>query len=163
MGTPLSVRFPVIRPVAVRAHQARRWARWLLARDDRARERSTAALTHLVRAHRSPLRRRYAGVDARLQDGKAPNLGLATVRLDGLLIGPGQTFSFNRAVGSCSRRRGYVEGLRLDDGSAVAGIGGGICALSNLVHWLVLHSALTVVERSEHSVDPFPDDPIAAG
>lgn len=108
--------------------------------------------------HRSPLRRRYPGVDERLQDGKAHNLGLATARLDGLLIGPHQTFSFNRVVGSCSRRRGYVEGLRLDDGSAVAGVGGGICALSNLVHWLVLHSDLSVIERSEHSVDPFPDE-----
>ena len=37
------------------------------------------------------------------------------------------------------------------------GVGGGICQLANLVHWMVLHSQLTVVERSEHSFDPFPD------
>ena len=40
--------------------------------------------------------------------------------------------------------------MRLSDGSAEAGVGGGICQLANLVHWMVLHSPLTVVERSEH-------------
>jgi vancomycin resistance protein VanW len=36
-------------------------------------------------------------------------------------------------------------------------VGGGICQAANLLHWMVLHSPLTVVERSEHSFDPFPD------
>jgi vancomycin resistance protein VanW len=72
-------------------------------------------------------------------------------------VRPGETLSFNRVVGSCSRRRGYVDGLRLSDGRPVAGVGGGVCQLANLLHWLVLHSPLTVVERSEHSADPFPD------
>ena len=35
---------------------------------------------------------------------------------------------------------------------------GGICQLANLLHWMFLHSPLTVVERSEHSFDPFPDN-----
>jgi vancomycin resistance protein VanW len=65
--------------------------------------------------------------------------------------------SFNRLVGNCTRRRGYVEGMRLSNGAARPGVGGGICQLANLVHWLVLHSDLQVVERSEHSFDPFPD------
>ena len=47
--------------------------------------------------------------------------------------------------------------MKLSNGEAEAGIGGGICQLANLVHWMVLHSRLTVVERSEHSFDPFPD------
>ncbi|WP_315823619.1 VanW family protein [Paraflavitalea speifideaquila] len=41
---------------------------------------------------------------------------------------------------------------------ARAGIGGGICQISNLIHWLVIHSPLTVIERYHHSFDPFPDD-----
>ncbi len=35
---------------------------------------------------------------------------------------------------------------------------GGICQLSNLIHWMVLHSPLQVVERANHSFDPFPDE-----
>jgi len=46
----------------------------------------------------------------------------------------------------------------LSFGKAQAGIGGGICQISNLIHWLVIHSPLTVVERHHHSFDPFPDD-----
>jgi vancomycin resistance protein VanW len=48
--------------------------------------------------------------------------------------------------------------MRLSNGDARAGVGGGICQLANLLHWMVLHSPLTVTERSEHSFDPFPDN-----
>jgi vancomycin resistance protein VanW len=92
-----------------------------------------------------------------LQRNKVVNLRLASQRVDGILVRPGETFSFNRVVGNCTRRKGYVEGMRLSNGDAVAGVGGGICQLANLIHWMVLHSPLTVVERSEHSFDPFPD------
>src|SRR3954453_13405148 len=47
--------------------------------------------------------------------------------------------------------------MRLSNGDATAGVGGGICQLANLLHWMFLHAPLTVVERSEHSFDPFPD------
>lgn len=156
-AVPWSVRFPWLRPVAVRAHQARRWLAWQRPGTAWARDRSDEDLSEAVFAHSSPLRRAYPGVDAALQDGKAHNLRLASARLDGSLIAPGEAWSFHRTVGDCSRRRGYVDGLRLEAGAAAAGVGGGICALSNLVHWLALHSDLTVLERSEHSVDPFPD------
>ncbi len=89
---------------------------------------------------------------------KVTNLQLASRRLDGLLLRPGRTFSFNRVVGSCTSRAGHVEGMRLSNGEASAGVGGGICQLANLLHWMVLHSPLTVTERSEHSFDPFPDN-----
>jgi vancomycin resistance protein VanW len=74
-----------------------------------------------------------------------------------VVIRPGETFSFNKVVGNCTRRKGYVVGMRLSNGDAKAGVGGGICQLANLLHWMFLHSPLTVVERSEHSFDPFPD------
>jgi vancomycin resistance protein VanW len=48
--------------------------------------------------------------------------------------------------------------MELSFGEARSGIGGGICQISNLIHWLVIHSPLTVTERYHHSFDPFPDD-----
>lgn len=39
-----------------------------------------------------------------------------------------------------------------------SGIGGGISQISNSIHWLVLHSELQLVERANHSFDPFADD-----
>ena len=46
----------------------------------------------------------------------------------------------------------------LSRGAARAGVGGGICQVANLIHWLCLHSPLTVVERHHHGFDPFPDN-----
>jgi vancomycin resistance protein VanW len=140
----------------VRAHQLRRHVAWLGPGTAWARQRCPDPLAVPVFEHRSPLVRRLGPIPD-LQRGKVTNLRLAAARTDGLLIGPGETFSFHRSVGNCTRRRGYVEGMCLSDGSPSSGVGGGICQLSNLLHWLFLHSPLTVLERSEHSYDPFPD------
>ncbi len=110
-----------------------------------------------VYTHNSLLLRELSPEEMELQHNKVVNLRIATQQVDGILIRPGETFSFNKTVGSCTRRRGYVTGMRLDNGRPTEGVGGGICQLANLIHWLVLHSPLTVVERSEHSFDPFPD------
>ncbi|HTW18574.1 MAG TPA: VanW family protein [Nocardioides sp.] len=153
-----SQRHPWLRPVAVAVHRTRRRLTWWRAHCDWATDRSPGLpLSTRVARHDSLLLRELAGTDPALQHGKVANLRLAAPYVDGLVLRPGQTFSFNRTVGSCSRRRGYVDGLRLSDGRPVPGVGGGVCQLANLLHWLVLHSPLTVVERSEHSVDAFPD------
>lgn len=153
-----SQRHPWLRPVAVLGHRARRRAQWMLTRAAWASERASADLPVRLHRHDSLLLRELAGVDMALQHHKVVNLRLAAARMDGLVIAPGQTFSFNKVVGNCTRRKGYLEGLRLSDGVAGSGVGGGICQLANLVHWMVLHSPLSVVERSEHSFDPFPDN-----
>lgn len=111
-----------------------------------------------VKRHRSLLLRELGESEMWMQHNKVRNLTLAAEKVDGLLIRPGETFSFNRVVGNCTRRKGYVEGMRLSNGEARPGVGGGICQLANLVHWMVLHSPLTVTERSTHSFDPFPDN-----
>lgn len=48
--------------------------------------------------------------------------------------------------------------MEVSFGEARSGIGGGICQLSNLIHWMAIHSPLVVVERSNHSFDPFPNE-----
>lgn len=107
--------------------------------------------------HNSLLMRELSEDEMHLQRNKVVNLRLAAARTNAVLIRPGETFSFNRVVGNCTRAKGYTEGMRLSNGRAISGVGGGICQLANLIHWMVLHSPLTVVERSEHSFDPFPD------
>ena len=93
----------------------------------------------------------------RLQHNKITNLRLAADRIDGIIIKPGETFSFWKIVGNPSRRRGYVSGMLLSNGRATEGIGGGLCQMANLVYWMALHSQLEVVERHHHSLDIFPD------
>lgn len=153
----LSERVPALYPWAVRVHQVRRHLQWLRSDAVWARTRSAEPLPVRVVRHGSLLMRELSPEEMALQRNKVVNLRLAAARVDGLVLRPGETFSFNRVVGSCTRRKGYVDGMRLSNGEARAGVGGGICQLANLLQWMVLHSPLTVVERSEHSFDPFPD------
>ena len=116
------------------------------------------AFPHDVAQHATPLIRELAGLDPQLQHNKVVNLRLAAARLDGLVLRPGQRFSFWRQVGPPTRRRGFVDGLVLRQGELGAGVGGGMCQFTNLLFWLTLHTPLTVVERWRHSYDVFPDD-----
>ncbi|MCW2749553.1 MAG: Vancomycin resistance protein [Aeromicrobium sp.] len=153
----LTERIPALLPVAVRAHQARRHVRWLRSDAVWATERARDDLPALVIEHSSVLLRELSEAEMRLQHNKVTNLRLASTQVDGILIRPGETFSFNKVVGNCTRRKGYVDGMRLSQGDADSGVGGGLCQLANLLHWMFLHAPLTIVERSEHSFDPFPD------
>ena len=157
----LTQRHPWLLPAAMAAHRARRRTQWVRdawsGRVVWATRQDASDLPVRIKQHGSLLLRELDPDRMRLQHNKVTNLRLATARVDGLVIAPGETFSFNLVVGNCTRRKGYVDGMRLSNGAAEAGVGGGICQLANLLHWMALHSPLTVVERSEHSFDPFPD------
>ena len=92
-----------------------------------------------------------------LQENKIINLKLAAPRIHGILIRPGEVFSYWKLIGNPSRRKGYVDGMILRNGTFAAGTGGGLCQLSNLIFWMTLHTPLTVIERHRHGYDVFPD------
>ncbi len=116
-------------------------------------------LPHKVYRHQSKLKRYLAGApeEAVWQENKVHNHGLAIPCLDGVIIRPGETLSFWKLVGRPTAERGFREGMELAMGRARGGIGGGLCQIANLIHWLALHSPLEVTKRSSHSFDPFPD------
>ena len=123
-----------------------------------AHERTQDSLPVVVYRHNSLIRRRLGNVNMQLQENKATNLALAVQHIDGLLIRPGETFSVWKQVGRTTQRKGYKEGLTIAKGKPSQGIGGGLCQLSNLIHWLVLHSDLTITEHHHHDgLDLFPD------
>lgn len=156
--TPLSKRYPALLPLARFVHRERRHLDWALSSTSWATTRSTEDLPVRVKQHGSLLLRRLGDAEMWLQHNKVVNLRLAAAETDGIVVRPGETFSFNKVVGDCTAGKGYVEGMRLSNGEATPGVGGGICQLANLLHWMFLHSPLTIVERSEHSFDPFPDN-----
>ena len=123
-----------------------------------AREREESPLPVLVYKHNSLIRRRLGNVNMQLQENKATNLALAVTHIDGLVIRPGETFSVWKLIGRATKRKGYKEGLTIAKGQPSQGIGGGMCQLSNLIHWMVLHSDLTITEHHHHDgLDLFPD------
>lgn len=122
-----------------------------------ARSINTLPLPVIVKSHTSSILRRLEGVDMDLQRSKATNLRIACARINGIMINPGETFSFWKLVGEPSEKKGYREGLVINAGKLEKGIGGGLCQLANLIHWLVLNSPLTVTELVHHSDALFPD------
>lgn len=123
-----------------------------------ARERVGDSLPVVIYKHNSLIRRRLGNVNMQLQENKATNLALAVKHIDGLLIRPGETFSVWKQIGRTTASKGYKEGLTIAGGHPSQGIGGGMCQLSNLIHWMVLHSDLTIAEHHHHDgYDLFPD------
>jgi vancomycin resistance protein VanW len=156
MGKLLSHRHPLLYRLAVGYHRMRRRVVWHRDRNRMAR-RHEEMLPCLVKRHSSRLVKVLGDSDLQLQLNKVVNLGIVTPLMDGVRLAPGEVFSFCRLVGKPTRERGFLEGMELSMGQARSGVGGGICQMANLLHWLVLHSPLTVTERSAHSFDPFPD------
>ncbi len=122
-----------------------------------ARTRQRVALPAVVYGAVSTLYNPDTGFDMIYQENKVYNLRLATETMEGLLIRPGETFSFWQTVPSENWRSPYREGLTIEDGELVTAKGGGLCQLSNLLFLVFLHSPLTVVERHPHGVKHFPD------
>ncbi len=134
----------------------RRYLSWLIRRDF-ATEKSQDTLKYCYFSHSTLLLRRLKDVDMKYQYNKIVNLQLAAPLVDGVILKPGETFSYWRLIGKPSYRKGYKDGLTLDSGGFSTGVGGGLCQLSNLIYWMTLHTPLTVVERFRHTFDVFPD------
>ncbi len=154
----LSQRHPALYFAAVWARRLRRYADWYLGKRKYVSKRTTEKLPFRIKKHQSVLLKKLGESDMQLQINKVTNLRIAIKNIDGIIIKPGETFSFCKLVGLPTKKRGFLPGMELTFGEARAGIGGGICQISNLIHWLVIHSPLTVTERYHHSFDPFPDD-----
>lgn len=129
---------------------------WLTMRRSFAHEFSSP-LPWLQFAHQTVLLRTLKDVDMQYQYNKIVNLNLAVAQLDGIVLHPGEIFSYWRLIGKPSARKGYISGMVLKNGAFTSGIGGGLCQLSNLIYWLTLHTPLTVAERHRHGYDVFPD------
>lgn len=123
-----------------------------------ARVRQEELLPVRIKKHASLIRRRLGNVDMQLQENKAVNLSLAAPCIDRVLIRPGEIFSFWTLVGDPSARRGFRDGLVIAGGKTGSGVGGGMCQFTNLIHWMVLHSDLDIIEHHHHDgMDLFPD------
>lgn len=106
--------------------------------------------------HKTPLERK-GQYDPRMQEGKSRNLETVAGKVNGLVLAPGELFSYHAIVGWPIKSRGFAEGLELRDGAMAEGVGGGACALSNLMYLIGLRSGMDVVERHRHKLDLFPD------
>ena len=138
-------------------YAGKRYLLWVSPKLRWANDQQRDRLPNLQFSHKTPLFRKLRCEDMDLQRNKVINLKLAVARLDGLILHPGETFSYWKLIGKPTRRKGYQEGMVLFLGRIGSDVGGGLCQLSNLIFWMTLHTPLTVVERYRHSHDVFPD------
>jgi vancomycin resistance protein YoaR len=82
---------------------------------------------------------------------------VATI-LDGTIVRPGETFSFNDSVGPRTKAAGFDEAPVIRDGVLTPGVGGGICQVSTTLFNAAFFAGLPVVERHPHSfyIDHYP-------
>lgn len=154
----LSQRHPYLYFLAVLSRRMQRYGSWYFGSKKFASKKIIDALPFRIKKHQSVLLKKLGDSDMQLQINKVTSLKIAAKKINHIIIKPGETFSFCKLVGLPTKRKGYLPGMELSFGQAKVGIGGGICQISNLIHWLVMHSPLTVTERHHHSFDPFPDD-----
>lgn len=80
------------------------------------------------------------------------NIKVAAAAMDGHLLPPGETFSFNNVVGPRSTEAGYKNAKVIVNNELVDGTGGGVCQVSTTLYNAVLLANLEVVNRSNHSI-----------
>ena len=78
------------------------------------------------------------------------NVALSAKACNGVILLPGEVFSYNNTTGSRSADKGYQAAPVYVGGASTDEVGGGICQTSSTIYYAVLHTTLEVVERRSH-------------
>lgn len=81
---------------------------------------------------------------------RTTNLQLACNKINGKVVMPNETFSYNKTLGARTAAAGYKNAKVYEAGQVVDGIGGGICQISTTLYNAVLRANLEIVERRNH-------------
>ncbi len=104
----------------------------------------------------TPIRRRGnapSGFEHRIH-----NMRLAARTIHGLLLAPGQIFAFWRRVPRPCPGNGFTPGPVFLDGNVATSVGGGLCQVSTTLFGAFLEAGLEILERENHSIDPWGED-----
>lgn len=86
------------------------------------------------------------------QSARANNLAIALRYLNGKIIMPGETFSYNTAIGDANYAKGYQAAATFKGGKVVQEVGGGICQTTSTLYNVALMANLEIVERHQHGL-----------
>ncbi len=79
------------------------------------------------------------------------NVELAASRVSGILVKPGEEFSFDKYLGDVSKATGYATAYVITNGKTVLGDGGGVCQVSTTLFRALLNAGLPITERHAHA------------
>lgn len=83
---------------------------------------------------------------------RSNNIQLATEAINGTILMPGDSFSFNDIVGERTRERGYKDAGVIIGDSVQSGLGGGICQVSSTLYNAMLRAGIKPTERRNHTL-----------
>lgn len=86
------------------------------------------------------------------EEDRAVNVELASRRIDGIVVQPGEAFSFSNSIQSRTLENGYVVAPSFAGGRVVSSVGGGICQVSSTLYVTMLLSSIPATERYAHSL-----------
>lgn len=84
--------------------------------------------------------------------GRLENIKLAAEKTSGVLLMPGEEYSYNEHTGERNAANGYKNATVIVSGEAVQGVGGGVCQVSTTLYNAVLYAGLDIVKVSNHSI-----------
>lgn len=84
---------------------------------------------------------------------RVQNLKVAAKAVNGTVIKPGETFSFNKTVGPRTAEKGYKEAPVLVGKEHTKGLGGGVCQVSTTIFNAAKKADLDIVERHTHDIE----------
>ncbi len=149
---------PACYAISLKKEILKRHIKDFFSKEKIAKTKSQKELANIVKSHSSILIRKLQGVDLKLQENKVTNIQLACKQINGIIIHPGEIFSYWRTLGRATKKKGYKEGLMIKKHAISKGYGGGLCQMANMIHWLVLNSPLQTIELHHHSDALFPDE-----
>lgn len=85
---------------------------------------------------------------------RSNNIILSSAKLNGLVLMPGEEFSYNQAVGQRTKAAGFRKAGAYSNGKVIQEVGGGICQVSSTLYNAVLYANLEIVERTNHYFNP---------
>lgn len=86
------------------------------------------------------------------EEGRNLNIERACDLINGVMIEPGKTFSFNNVVGKRSKENGFYKAIEYAYKQQVEGYGGGVCQVSSTIYWAAVRANMEIVKREQHSL-----------
>lgn len=100
------------------------------------------------------------------KQNRASNVELAAKRINGIILQPGEIFSYNELVGARTEKNGFKKAPEIIQGNLVDGIGGGVCQVSGTIHAAMLQAGMVIIESTQHTrhslyIDPGLDSTVS--
>ncbi len=93
----------------------------------------------------------YTPISTTSTENRNMNIQVAFDKINGYMLKPGETFSFNTVVGERTQKNGFYEAIEYAYGSERMGYGGGVCQVSTTLYLAAVKANLTIVKREPHS------------